>query len=126
MMDFTGKTIVLAGAGGIGTAIAELLASLGARMILLDVVEDKLKEVVASLSGEKHAYYVCDFSAIESIETLIARGELVRSEYNQQITTPDGGIIGANLNEAVAYFDNPANKDVRNVYEAKLEVLQKY
>jgi hypothetical protein len=60
------------------------------------------------------------------IETLIARGELVRSEYNQQITTPDGGIIGANLNEAVAYFDNPANKDVRNVYEAKLEVLQKY
>lgn len=73
VMDFSGKTIVLAGAGGIGAATAELLASLGARMILLDVVEEKLKEVLASLPGEGHVYYVCDFSAVESIEPLLAQ-----------------------------------------------------
>ncbi len=73
VMDFSGKTIVLAGAGGIGAATAELLASLGARMILLDVVEEKLKEVLASLSGDGHAYYVCDFSAVESIEPLLTQ-----------------------------------------------------
>lgn len=73
VMDFSGKTIVLAGAGGIGAATAELLASFGARMILLDVVEEKLKEVFASLPGDGHAYYVCDFSAVESIEPLLTQ-----------------------------------------------------
>ena len=73
IMDFSGKTIVLAGAGGIGSATAELLASLGAKMILLDVVEDKMKEAIEKLPGEGHSYYVCDFSTIESIEPVIAQ-----------------------------------------------------
>ena len=55
------------------------------------------------------------------IETLIARGELVRSEFNQQISTADGTFVGSNMNEAIAYFNNPANKDVRTAYENKLK-----
>lgn len=55
------------------------------------------------------------------IETLIARGELVRSEFNQQISTADGTFIGSNMNEAIAYFNNPNNKDVRIAYENKLK-----
>lgn len=73
VMDFTGKTIVLAGAGGIGSVTAQILASLGARMVLLDVLEDKLKEVIDSLQGEGHTYYVCDFSAVDTIEPLLAK-----------------------------------------------------
>ena len=83
VMDFSGKTIVLAGAGGIGSATAELLASLGAKMILLNVVEDKMKEVVEKLPGEGHSYYVCDFSTIESIEPLLA-----------QLTQENGAVDG--------------------------------
>lgn len=55
------------------------------------------------------------------IETLIARGELVRSEFNQQISTADGTFIGSNMNEAITYFNNPNNKDVRTAYENKLK-----
>lgn len=73
VMDFTGKTIVLAGAGGIGSVTAQLLASLGARMVLLDMFDDKLKEVIDSLQGEGHTYYVCDFSAVDTIEPLLAQ-----------------------------------------------------
>jgi NAD(P)-dependent dehydrogenase (short-subunit alcohol dehydrogenase family) len=72
-MDFTGKKYVLAGVGGIGSTTAELLATLGAKMILLDVVENKLKDVVSILPGEGHVYYVCDFSNVESIEPLLAQ-----------------------------------------------------
>ena len=55
------------------------------------------------------------------IETLILRGELVRSDFNQQISTADGTFIGSNMNEAIAWFENPANKDVRDAYENKLK-----
>lgn len=58
---------------------------------------------------------------IANIELLIAHGELVRSQYNQNITTSDGEFIGANMNEAVAWFKNPANISVVNAYINKLK-----
>lgn len=57
------------------------------------------------------------------IETLIVRGELIRAEYNQQISSADGNFIGSNMNEAVAYFNNPNNKDIRTAYENKLKMF---
>lgn len=54
------------------------------------------------------------------IELLIARGEFIRSEFNQNISTADADFIGANMKEAIAYFNNPNNKDVVNVYRNKL------
>jgi len=57
------------------------------------------------------------------IETLIVRGELVRSDFNQQISTADGTFIGSNMNEAIAWFENPDNKDVRTAYENKLKLF---
>ena len=56
------------------------------------------------------------------IETLIIRGELIRSEVNQQITTPDGMYIGANMTEAIAWFNNPDNKAARTVFENKIKL----
>lgn len=57
------------------------------------------------------------------VETLITRGELVRSEFNQQISTADGTFIGSNMNEAIAWFENPDNKEVRFAYENKLKLF---
>lgn len=57
------------------------------------------------------------------IEILITRGELIRSTYNQQITTADGTFVGANMNEAVAFFNNPNNGSVKVMYENKLKLI---
>ena len=57
------------------------------------------------------------------IETLIARGELIRPEYNQQISTADGTFIGSNMNEAVAYFNNPTNKPVLEAMQNKYKLF---
>lgn len=57
------------------------------------------------------------------IESLIARGELIRPEYNQQISTADGTFIGSNMNEAVAYFNNPTNKPVLEALQNKYKLF---
>lgn len=57
------------------------------------------------------------------IETLITRGELVRSDFNQQISTPDGEFIGANINEAISYFKNPNNAGLKTKLENKLKLI---
>lgn len=57
------------------------------------------------------------------IEKLINRGELIRATYNQNITTPSGELIGANMNEAVAWFKNPDNTSAVNAYVVKLKQM---
>ncbi len=57
------------------------------------------------------------------IELLISRGEFIRSQFNQNITTKDGDFIGANMKEAVAWFKNPENENVIAAFENKLKFM---
>ena len=77
-----------------------------------------LHESVISLTGEDKNIQVKCF-----MEMCIARGELVRSELNQQISTPDGEFIGANINEAISYFKNPNNAGLKTKLENKLKLI---
>ena len=83
---------------------------------LMDYVNtnpDKFNKMVADKNINTRAF----------IETLIVRGELVRSEFNQQISTADGILIGSNMNGAVAFFNNPDNKDMKELFENKLKMF---
>lgn len=61
-----------------------------------------------------------DIKLMSSIEHLIARGILIRSMYNQNITDTDGTPIGANMVEAIGWFKNPENKEAVDVYNNTL------
>lgn len=61
-------------------------------------------------------YHNKDVKLVGTIESLIARGELVRSQYNQNITTIDGVLIGANMQEAISWFKNPENNSAVTAY----------
>lgn len=66
-------------------------------------------------------FYNKDIKLVATIEMLIARGELVRSQYNQNITSPDGDFIGSNMSEAIAWFKNIENTQVVNALMNKLK-----
>lgn len=76
-------------------------------------------------SPDKFNKIVSDKSVIVRglIETLIMRGELVRSEYNQQISTADGSFIGANMNEAIEWFNNPNNAGTVEMFKTKANII---
>ena len=59
-MDFSNKTFIIAGAGGIGTATAIKLNSFGGKIILMDVNDGAMNETLSLLRGENYAYH-CDF-----------------------------------------------------------------
>lgn len=57
------------------------------------------------------------------IELLISRGEFVRSQWNQNITTADGEFIGSNMKEAIAWARNPDNDNVLAAFKNKLKYI---
>lgn len=79
----------------------------------------------ATTNPRKFNEFVKDKNLLDKafIETLITRGELVRSDFNQQISTPDGEFIGANINEAISYFKNPNNGGLKTKLENKLKLI---
>lgn len=73
-LDFNNKSILVTGAaGGMGQAISALLASYGAKVILLDRDEEQLEIACEALEGDGHSCYTCDLGQIGSIEGLIVQ-----------------------------------------------------
>ena len=62
-----------------------------------------------------------DVKLIGVIEMLIARGEVIRYPNNQNIVSPSGEFIGANMNEAITWFKNPDNNGAVTAYYDKLK-----
>lgn len=89
------------------------------------LVQSKELMDFAQANPRKFNEFVNDKNLLDKafIETLITRGELVRSDFNQQISTPDGEFIGANINEAISYFKNPNNAGLKTKLENKLKLI---
>ncbi len=84
LLDFSGKTVLIdGGARGIGYECAKILSGQGAKVIIIDMFEDALKNAVNTLPGDYNAYYVADLSKIEEISVLV-----------KKIVTEQGAIDG--------------------------------
>ena len=73
MKDVSGKTAVITGgAGGIGRATAEVLASRGAKLVLADIEAPVLEETVAQLAagGADVTGVVTDVTDLDSVHAL--------------------------------------------------------
>ena len=72
MTDLTGKRILITGASsGIGKALSQHAASLGASLILFGRNIERLKETCNSLQGKDHEYYSVDVTDYPKVEKII-------------------------------------------------------
>ena len=88
-----------------------------------DIEKQNLLDKFSSQRPDKFNKYCTDknIKTKALIEKLIARGQFVRAIHNQNISTFDGEFIGANIKEAVAWFNNPANAGKIDSYKNKLK-----
>lgn len=100
------KNALISGStSGIGLAIAQELAHLGASCILLARNEEKLRNAIASLdrsSGQEHRYLVADFSQPETVEKVVqdfVSSHPVHILINNTGGPPGGPILNAPVEE---------------------------
>ncbi len=126
---FTGKVIIVTGAAGnVGSALATLLASRGARIIAVDTVADRLATVVAGLTGTGHlALSEYDLTDTAATEALVAR---VRTAYGRLdgVGTTVGGFAMAKLADAgLDQWEHMFALNVKttwNIYRAAVPVIR--
>jgi len=115
MMDLRlqDKTALVCGSTqGIGRAVAEELARLGAQVILLARDEAKLKEVAATLDrgqGQKHAYIVADSTHPQEMKEKVEEVVMTQTVHilvNNTGGPPAGPVALARPEEFVQAFNN--------------------
>ena len=103
------NALVCGSTQGIGKAIAQALAAEGANVTLVARNEDKLKQVIAELSGDgKHNYLVADFTNPDQlqkkIDEYLARNENFHILINNTGGPPGGTTMAAKSSEFEAAF----------------------
>lgn len=100
------------------------------RPIVSSMLEDRITKETQldrfSIEDPIKFNHICrdnDIKLKALIETLIARGEFIRAQHNQNILTPEGDFIGANMKEAVAWFKDSANSAMVAGYKNKLKLI---
>jgi NAD(P)-dependent dehydrogenase (short-subunit alcohol dehydrogenase family) len=70
-----GKVVLITGgARGVGAATASLLVSRGARVVLVDLDEEPLRELASRLGGEKATSILGDVTELGDMEAAVAHG----------------------------------------------------
>lgn len=110
--------IVTGGGSGIGRAIAQLFASNGARVEILDVDEAGARTTVSDITqaGGDAAWQRCDLTDQAAVNAAFAR--IVQSRGQLDILVNNAGIahVGNVLNTSEADFDRVFRVNVKGVY----------
>ncbi len=87
------KVVIITGAaGGIGQAAARLFAEEGAHLMLVDLDEEALSKITASIGGEKVGYVAADVTDVSQVKGYIE--ETVNRFGGVDITLLNAGIEG--------------------------------
>lgn len=116
-LDLIGKTAVVCGSTqGLGYASAVELALLGCSVVLMARNEEKLKEVVKTLSqlkGQNHRYLVADFSDTAAVKAAID-GFVTNNKVHILVNNTGGPAGGTALNAKPEEFLSAFNNHLIN------------
>lgn len=100
-MEISGKkVVVVGGASGMGRATAELLASRGASVAVLDREGSAGKEVAAGLQGGAGEFYPVDVTDFAGTEEVLGNAVKALGGLHVIVTTAGGGIAKRTLSKS--------------------------
>jgi NAD(P)-dependent dehydrogenase (short-subunit alcohol dehydrogenase family) len=127
---FTDKVVIVTGAAGnVGSAVARLLASRGARVAAVDTLSPPLTAVVQSLDNPTRHLPLpgIDLTDPAACEALVARVSQALGGLHGVATTVGGFAMGKLADTGLAQWDAMFNLNVKttwNIYRAAVPVLR--
>ena len=127
LLDLTGKTAIVCGSSqGMGKAIAEELANMGATIVLFARNREKLEQVKQSLATEhsqKHQVLVADFNDPSQVESVITEYVEKGGSANILINNTGGPAPGPAHSASINEFRNAFNQHLINAQQIVMTLL---
>jgi NAD(P)-dependent dehydrogenase (short-subunit alcohol dehydrogenase family) len=126
---FTGKVIIVTGAAGnVGSALAGLLASRGARVVAVDTARDRLQAITTALSGGGHlALADYDLTDPGATNALIAAVRQTCGRLDAVGTTVGGFAMAKLADAGLEQWDAMFSLNVKttwNIYRAAVPAIR--
>ena len=118
-MRFSGQVAIVTGSGsGIGEATARLLAGEGARVVVVDMVGERVERVVGAITGKGGAAIgvVADLRSIPNIERTISTTLDKYSRIDVLVNNAGVGFQGGLLDTPEEEWDRLLDTNLRAVY----------
>jgi NAD(P)-dependent dehydrogenase (short-subunit alcohol dehydrogenase family) len=116
--------IITGGAGSIGKTTAKLFLNEGAKVVIVDLVEEKLKEIESELKNENLTYCVADVTKSEDVKSYVSK--TIKTFGKIDIFFNNAGIEGV-VKPIVDYpdeiFDKVIAVNVRGIWMGNKYVL---
>ena len=117
MFELNGKRAVVTGAAsGIGLAIAELFASQGAAVVLIDQSQERLDAAVANIQQKTHqaiSGFACDVASEESVQRAFSE---IATPIDILVNCAGVAHVGTLLSTPAAEFERLFAVNVRGTY----------
>jgi len=126
---FSGKVLIVTGAAGnVGSALATLLASRGARIAAVDTLRDRLEAVVAGLSGSGHlALADHDLTDSDAANSLVGKVQQTCGRLDGVGTTVGGFAMAKLADAGLEQWDAMFSLNVKttwNMYRAAVPAIR--
>ncbi|MGE7920041.1 SDR family NAD(P)-dependent oxidoreductase [Viridibacillus sp. NPDC093762] len=127
-MDFKEKVVVITGAaGGIGQATARLFAQKGAKLVLVDLNSQGLKNMVSNLNLAEEDYLILptDVSKEEQVQNYVEKGMEKFGKIDVFFNNAGiGGKTGLLIQQSAHDLDNVLNVNVKGVFYGMKHILK--
>jgi len=126
MSDLQGKTAIITGGGsGIGRAITETFAGVGATVAIFDLDENAAGNALASITelGGKAVFCRCDVSSADSVSEAVERAKGDFGKIDILVNNAGVANIGTATSTSEGDFDRVMSVNVKGVYQCLHAVL---
>jgi NAD(P)-dependent dehydrogenase (short-subunit alcohol dehydrogenase family) len=116
VLDFTGKTALITGAAGaLGSATAKAFADAGARLVVVDLAEDRLNELYGGRDGVLIA--AADLTRAESVKAMVDKAIAHYGRIDVVANVAGGFAMGPEVHETPEKdWDFMLNLNARSVF----------
>jgi NAD(P)-dependent dehydrogenase (short-subunit alcohol dehydrogenase family) len=129
LFGLEGKTFIVLGGGlGMGEETSKLLANLGARVVVLDIIAERAERVASEINGRANGKAIPLIADVLDDDQLVAAIDRADTEFGPldgMVTIVGMSTMGSSIDASMEVWDTDHRRNLRYVFLASKELARR-